>query len=298
MRNVHRSVNAEISQLPNTREKLINKVTAHLKGRTLVCFFTSFLHPVGITDDDADMLQSVLQACDLSNGLALLISSPGGDGVSAERIVKICRSHSGTGDYWAIVPGKAKSAATLICMGASKIMMAPSSELGPVDPQIFKVEDGRRKVFSAHALVTGFDKLFGDATKTRGKLEPYLQQLQYYDHREINIYRSLMNLSENMAVKALKSGMMSGKSEPQIKKSIEVFLNPSAGTLAHGRPIYPVEAAACGLAIEDLDVKSTMWNDIYELYVRLELFVSIGACKAVESIKESFHVPAPAQSGS
>jgi len=48
----------------------------------------------------------------------------GGDTLAGERVVNICRAYSGTGDYWALVPGRAKSAATIICMGASKIIMA------------------------------------------------------------------------------------------------------------------------------------------------------------------------------
>ena len=119
-----------------------------------------------------------------------------------------------------------------------------------------------------------------------------MQQLQYYDHREINTYRSLIDLAENIAVKALKSGMLAGKTDEKIKEA-EVFLNPSAGTLAHGRPIYAPEAEACGLKIKHLDVNSVVWRDTYELYVRLEKFVSMQACKTVASIKESFHVQAP-----
>jgi hypothetical protein len=178
-------------------------------------------------------------------------------------------------------------------MGAAKIFMAPSSELGPVDPQIFRREDGRVKSFSAHALVTGYDRLFAEAVKTKGKLEPYMQQLQYYDDRDINSYRTIINLSENIAIRALKTGMMSALSEDDIKKQIQVFLNPLAGTLTHGRPIYENEAHQCGLEVEHMDVKSSIWRDIHELYARLDRFVSMEACKAVESIAEQFHVKAP-----
>jgi len=171
--------------------------------------------------------------------------------------------------------------------------MSAASELGPVDPQIIKYEDRRPKSFSAHALVAGYDRLFAEAVKTRGKLEPYMQQLNFYDDREINTYRSLIDLSDSIAVKALKSGMLSGLTEAEIKTKIQVFLNPSAGTLSHGRPIYEPEARGCGLEVEHMDVKSSMWLDIYELYVRLEHFVSMEWCKAIESTAESFHVPAP-----
>ena len=74
----------------------------------------------------------------------------------------------------------------MVAMGASKILMAAPSELGPVDPQVIRVEDGQPRQFSAHALVAGYDRLFRGANRTKGKLEPYLQQLQRYDDREIN----------------------------------------------------------------------------------------------------------------
>ncbi|GAH14065.1 unnamed protein product, partial [marine sediment metagenome] len=43
---------------------------------------------------------------DLSKGLALIINSPGGSGLAAERIINVCRSYSGTEEFWAIVPNK------------------------------------------------------------------------------------------------------------------------------------------------------------------------------------------------
>ena len=118
-----------------TRVEILSKLET-LIGRPLVTFFTSFQYPVMIEDTDADMLEGVLQQMDLTDGLALCISSPGGDSLAAERIINICRSYSKTGDYWTIVPGKAKSAATMVCFGAAKILMGPTSELGPIDPQI------------------------------------------------------------------------------------------------------------------------------------------------------------------
>lgn len=293
MQNVYVALGAEAQQLPPTRRSLFKKIEKELDGRALVSFFTSFNHPVQIEDLDVDALEAILQGLDVSNGLALLVSSPGGNGLSAERIVNTCRAYSGTRDYWAIVPGKAKSAGTIVCMGASKIMMANSSELGPVDPQIFPIEDGKRKAFSLYNLVDGYDRLFKEAVATTGKLEPYLQQLQRYDDREINTYRGIIQLSTHIALKVLGSGMNNGKAQTDIERDIQVFLNPTAGTLAHGRPIFITEAQACGLNCEQIDVKSRLWQDIYELYVRTNVYVSQAACKAIECRSDAFHAPAP-----
>lgn len=291
MRNVHKQIASEISQSSDTRRQLFDDIQLSLGNRTLVTYFTSFRYPVDINDDDVNMLQSVLQNVNLTNGLVLMISSPGGDGIAAERIVNVCRAYSGTDDYWALIPGKAKSAATVICMGASKILMGPSSELGPVDPQIIIIEDDKRQIYSAHSLVSGYDKLFEDIAKTKGPIEPYIQQLHHYDNRDITHYRSLIELSKDISKKVLKKGMMSTLKLDEIENKIEVFLNPAAGTLTHGRPIYADEAKSCDLLIEELNIHSDNWKKIYELYTRTEQFVSFQACKAVESAEESFHAP-------
>jgi hypothetical protein len=121
-----------------------------------------------------------------------------------------------------------------------------------------------------------------------------LQQLARYDDREINTYRGIIQLSSDIAKKVLKSGMNSAKAPADIEKDIQVFLNPSAGTLAHGRPIFITEAQDCGLTCEQIDVKSRLWQDIYELYVRTNVYVSSNsACKAIECKSEAFHAPVP-----
>ncbi len=219
-----------------------------------------------------------------------MINSPGGDGLTAERIVNTCCAYSGTGDYWVLIPGKAKSAATIISMGASKIMMSSASELGPVDPQIFKSENGIPKTFTAHNLVAGYEKLLSEIATTSGPIEPYLQQLTHYDDREITQYRSFINLAEDISVKNLKRNMMRNLTEDKIKKKIDGFLNPDAGTISHGRPIYQEEAKSCGLNIENIDINSEEWKLICQLYCRIEWCVSNIDCKSIETIKESFHV--------
>ena len=291
--NIHAQILSELGQDAETRSHLYRKIERNLSGRKLVTFFTSFRYPVQIDDDDVDMLQSVLKNTNVSKGLALMISSPGGIGLSAERIVNVCKAYSGTNDFWVIVPGKAKSAATMISLGASKIYMAASSELGPVDPQFPISIGGRVRWFSAHGLVKTYDNLFNKAVKSTGRIEPYIQQLDRYDSREVNDYRSAIRLSEDITIKLLKQGMMKKKTKRQIKKDIKVFLDPEAGTLTHGRPIFNKEAKKCGVDIVEIDVNSSFWDDVYQLYARLERFVSRQASKAVESGSEAFFVPPP-----
>ncbi len=277
----------EQNQSHETRKSLFIEAE-RLLGRPVVSYFTSFRYAVSIEDSDADMLQTVLQEMDLSKGLALIISSPGGSALAAERIITICRSYSITGGYWAIVPGKAKSAATMVCFGSDKIFMSPTSELGPVDPQIVTIEDDKPKWFSSYNLVKSYESLFNRATRAKGNLEPYLQQLQNYDEREIQEYKTGIELSKDISIRALSSGMMKEPSYNDIEKRIEIFLNPERRTKTHGRPIYHADASSCGLDIELFDMNTEAWKVVYELYIRTNNFVSTASSKCVESAEHSY----------
>lgn len=275
-------VKEEQFQGHSTRKDLYGIIEKEL-NLPIISFFTSFLYPVMIENSDADMLEGILHKYDLKEGFILFLSSPGGSGLAAERIIKVCREHSGKIGYQVIIPGKAKSAATMICLGANKIIMGNTSEVGPIDPQISFVENDKPKTFSVHNIVKSYNQLFEEAVKTKGNLQPYIQQLEHYDSREIEEYKNAIALSGDIAVKALKTGMLNEKTETEIKKSIKDFLSPEK-VKVHARSIYAEEAKKCGLNIEIIDLKSNLWQIIYELYVRLDNCVSTNnVVKCIES---------------
>lgn len=278
---------SERSQAPDTRKSVLGRLERALK-MPVITYYTSFTFPVAMTPDDIQMLESVLQGLDLSKGLAVVVSSPGGDPLAAEGIIRVCRTYSATDSFVAIVPGQAKSAATMICMGAESIIMGPASELGPVDPQVTRFEGGHVKWFSAHNIVRSFENLFREAVATHGNLEPYLQQLQAYDSQEIEEFKTAIRLSEDIAVRALKSGMMSGSSDEEIREKIKIFLEPETRTVVHGRAIHREEAERCGLEVTYCEPDSDLWRLVYELHVRTHSFVATHASKCIETKKDAY----------
>jgi hypothetical protein len=242
-----------------------------------------------LEDGDAEMLEGVLQVCDFSKGIALVVSSPGGIGLEAERIINVLRSYSGTGEYTVLVPAKAKSAATMICLGASKIVMGKTSELGTVDPQVTIKEKEKVSRFSIYNIVKSYENLFDRAVKETGHLEPYLQQLANYDEREIAEYKTALSLSDDIAVRALKTCMFKEMPEGDIKKKIGIFLIPETKAKVHGRPINAEDAINCGLTIDLRPVNDPLWLLLYELYIRLDNYVSINNnAKIIECYDKSF----------
>lgn len=86
--------------------------------------------------------------------LDVLLQTPGGDPHSAFKIVKLLRKNAKKINI--IVPLFAKSAGTLICLGADRIIMSEVSELGPLDTQIAESRQGDVQYKSA---LNGFKAL-------------------------------------------------------------------------------------------------------------------------------------------
>lgn len=278
-----------------TRSRFYSEISK-VVNRPIISLFTSFTHPVMLTDDDATVLEDTLGSMDLSEGLAILINSPGGDILSAERIIRACKEYSRTDDYWAIIPGKAKSAATAVCLGASKLFMAGTSELGPVGPQLTAKIEGERRRLSLRRMVRTYEELFEEAKSLNleeENMEPYVQQLDNFDAREISQFKSGIEGSESITVKALSECMMRGKSKEKIRENIKVFLEPEE-TKVHGRPIYYEEAKKCNLNVEKISINSKEWTPIHELYLRLDdLVSSTEAAKCIESENYFFTTSPP-----
>ena len=93
--------------------------------------------------------------CLESNKIALVIDSPGGDAKSAYQIARFIRKKCG--GFVAVVPEYAKSAATLLCLGADKIIIGKNAELGPLDVQVY--DNDREQQLSALDEIQALERL-------------------------------------------------------------------------------------------------------------------------------------------
>jgi ATP-dependent protease ClpP protease subunit len=85
----------------------------------------------------------------------VLIHTLGGHIESAFNITKLLRTTAKKINV--LIPHKAKSAGTLICLGADNIIMSPISELGPLDTQIRESQDGDAETYKS--ALNGFKAL-------------------------------------------------------------------------------------------------------------------------------------------
>jgi hypothetical protein len=100
---------------------------------------------------DLDGIFSALNTLnsDHERDVVLFLLSIGGSGEAAYQISKLCKSFAKS-SFKVIVPRFAKSAATLLAIGADEIHMGPLGQLGPIDPQI----DGLPALGVSRALMT------------------------------------------------------------------------------------------------------------------------------------------------
>lgn len=89
-------------------------------------------------EDHADRVYSSLCKFEEQKDILLIIGSRGGRIEPAYLISKNCRAVAKK-KFSVVVPRRAKSAATLLSLGADEIHMGSMSELGPIDPQFNRI---------------------------------------------------------------------------------------------------------------------------------------------------------------
>lgn len=113
------------------RQELIHEIETaltarHGSGNRLISYVLRFGHArTSMHTSDIPSLETVLNSISGAEQINLLLHSPGGDGTIVEKMVDMCRSHlSGQNrKLRVIVPNIAKSAATLLALGADQILM-------------------------------------------------------------------------------------------------------------------------------------------------------------------------------
>ena len=115
---------------------------ATLRGRPAV--FLVLYEPLGMSH--LFRLRTVLGDRQFEE-IDLVIDSGGGDINVAYQMVELIRLH--TKRLFACVPLYAKSAATLLCLGADEIFLDKMAQLGPLDTQVYEEKKGGKGNFTS-----------------------------------------------------------------------------------------------------------------------------------------------------
>lgn len=201
-----------------------------IRKSTVISYMASQNALVGPEDAGmlVDSIEMVLPEARKFDRLDLFLHSPGGFLDSAYKIIRICKEYAK--EFNVIVPLAAKSAATVICLGANEIVMTVFAELGPIDPIIqhpykpnVRVPARSIKDFFDFLNSTETEKIPVDSqfrTQMSSLLDPYL----------IGSYQTALNSSKQIAEKLLKENALKanpGLVDGAVKKLTEFYYSHS-----------------------------------------------------------------------
>ncbi|HAU0086793.1 TPA: hypothetical protein JBE65_01155, partial [Legionella pneumophila] len=128
--NIYRLIKNE--RIDFIKQKIIEYTLTKLPENN---YFYLFLYKPNesINNLDSDRIYWAISDC-MGKDILLTINSNGGQIEPAYFISTICKEKSNN-KFIVSIPSRAKSAATLIALGADEIHMGSLSELGPIDPQ-------------------------------------------------------------------------------------------------------------------------------------------------------------------
>lgn len=274
-----------------------------------------------VNDEDVFIIENLLSTPSSKKDLVLILHSNGGYSLSAERIIDVCRNYcvrkNDGSKFFVIVPKKAKSAATIVALGADKVYLRDTAELGPVDPQfIIADKDGNIQVEPAYLYVDALENIFANdnsgffkkcLSKNSSKSKPLSRlpnemKLKLLEQCNYAVYVNAKNelgLSDSIIGKISAEKI---RQYPNISsKDFDVFRDPHI-TKSHGRLINFSDLKDNALRTEkiierledifdDKDKHKSIDNLLWELYVRKKQLVNDPGnyiVKTIESAEEFF----------
>lgn len=237
----------------NDRQELYKKIEASRNSR-VVAFVTGDRPGMQtqISNDAVDLFSDHLDAIFPAKRISLLLYTNGGNTMAAWNIVNMFRMFCD--DLEIIVPNRARSAGTLMCLGADRVLMTKQATLGPIDPsltgplnpQIPGAAPDARAPVSVEA-VRGYIEMAEQDFKVKGSkdMAQVLTDLAAKVHPLVlgSIFRSRAQI-RTLAKELLKWQV---KDAAKTKKIID-FLCSESGS--HDYTINRREANALGLNVE------------------------------------------------
>ena len=256
---------AKLKQPPILFEKT-QKILRQIETRVGEPFLTYWNSPDGsICANDVSGLFGILRSMGKINRLSLFIKSDGGSGQSSLRMVHLLRQF--VGRLTALVPLECASAATMLALGADRILMGPLAHLSAVDTSLTHDlspidRDNDRVSVSQdelHRVIRLWQK-----ESNKGDSNPYQSLFGYVHPLVIGAVDRSSALSTKLCIEILSYHLKDRKKAQRISN----ILNSEYPS--HGYPITLREARRIGLKAQPLseDVNQLLF-ELNEAYAEM-----------------------------
>jgi hypothetical protein len=240
----------------NRRIKLLKELE-NMRGSKVLVYFSY----TPLDDNILMPLYSQLVSIGKTEKIDLFLHSYGGAVDTPYKVVTLIREFCNR--FGVIVPFAAKSAASMVAIGADEIVMGPVSELGPIDPLV-KHPLYKELWIPVQAIRYCFEYIQRTIQENPEPdtaalvLSPILNKL---DPWIIGDYEKAIKASKQYAQQLLASYMFKDHPEriPEVTKALV------EGYFSHGYPIGRREAKE-ELGLNIIEADGDLWKVIWELY--------------------------------
>lgn len=265
----------------------------HATGRAVIVYATAFLSYTEQTNalfvEGADV-HGLMEVCHgvTEKKLDLVLHSPGGSPQAAEQMVEYLRTRFD--HIRAIIPLQAKSAATMIALGADEIVMGAHSEVGPVDPQIAIPTPEGYRFAPAHGLLRDFEKAKEECAQNVGAVAAWTPILRSYVGL-LEFSRQQVALSIDVVAGWLERYMLRAtiKDDAERKAKAQALAEWFGSDQAyvrfrsHSRPVRLKELASLGLTVTPLEKQQTLQDAVLSVLHASELTLREPVAKIIEN---------------
>ena len=172
-----------------------------------------------------------------------------------------------------VVPDMARSAATILCLGAHHILMGPGGDLGPIGPQmLFPGGDGKPAV--ASPAVASAKEVVAAVAEAEERIKVNPDSFPLFasllsDATMLMVEQARAALSRSGALMQ-EASRAQGRSEEDVQSiGLQTLEEPLIDAPAsHSAVISADHAAGCGLPADRADVGSERWRLIWRLRTR------------------------------
>lgn len=237
------------------RQDLIRAYEQQFDCRLIVMVAEIF--PYSVT-----VFEELLHGADPGQDLHLILDSPGGDGETAVRLVRSAQARCR--ELTVIVPNQAKSAGTILVIGSHHILMGPTSDLGPVDPQFILPEKG---LYSAKDLIAAVDQAEAAISANPESYPLHVALLADVTAVMVQQARSALGRSGDLVREALSSNTdRAHKEVEEIAEALQKSLIDLP--LDHGAVFGAEDAERAGLPVIHADPRGEQWEIIWRLWAK------------------------------
>jgi len=256
------------------QKELITQIQT-IRHSKVIAYITGDRQPIGaiIAEDAVRPLYEHLLSVGQSTKIDLLLYSRGGDVSVPWRVVSMFREFCD--DFSVLVPYKAHSAATLISLGADRIIMGKKAELSPIDPTLRKMTIGETTGPPQEISVEDVNSYIS-FIRERANINDQSALAQMVSILANNLAPLTLGSvnRQNSHIRLVARKLLTSRKEKLEEAKISSIIDTLTEKIySHGHAIGRKEAQEIGLPIEmsEESLEDTVWN----IYLKYEEFLKL-----------------------